>query len=219
MKSKPCILCMPINLLIKPYRQLSAYLTSLSFHAYGFRFVAKIGPAVWLVLIPLLFAVYGVWIWDGVASTGLKVACIAPGMAVAYWLTLFWCVTPDPSNPGILCNVKPGRVMSVHLERDVSKIDFEKGTSSALVLAREIGARHIDLYSPLFGRAEKEKVWLNKLHNHIKRLAPGATLDVAHRDPLNRYVAFAYRCQYGENARAFVKDGRVQAACFRITGF
>jgi hypothetical protein len=219
MSKTPCIFCKPMNAAMRPYRKLSAYLASLPFHAKAFRFVAKIGPVAWLGALPILGGFGSAWVAWNVTDVAMQAVLGVVGMAFFLWLTLFWFVVPDASNPGILCNVKPGRALSAHLEGDMSDIDLGKGAASALDLAREIGARKLDLYSPLFGRAEKEKAWLRWLQKQADRLAPGAKVEVVHRKPLNWYVSFAYRCQYGENARATFKDGRVQAACFRITGF
>jgi hypothetical protein len=208
-----------MNMLMRPYRKLSAHLTTLPYHAQCFRLVAKIGPVAWLASILVLSCIYGVWLLESVKGTGLRVAFAAVGVAAFLWLSLVWFLTPDASNPGIICNLKPGGGMSVHLEGDMSEIDLAKGAGSALQLAREIGARRIDLYSPLFGRDEKERAWLRWLQKQVKQLAPSAKIEVAHRKPLSWYVSFAYRCQYGKSARATFKNGRVQAACFRITGF
>lgn len=219
MRPISCFLCRPTNALMRPYRKLAAYLASLPLHAKAFRFVAKIGPVAWLGALPILGGFGSAWVAWNVNDPAMQAVLCAVGMAFFLWLTLFWFVVPDASNPGILCNVKPGRALSAHLEGDMSAIDLGKGAESALELAREIGAKNLDLYSPLFGRPEKERIWLNWLQNQVRRLAPGARVEVLHRRPLSRYVSFAYRCQYGDSARATFKDGRVQAACFRITGF
>jgi len=213
-----CIFCKTTNILMRPYRRLSAYLASLPYHAKAFRLVAKVGPVAWLASLPILGGFGSAWVASQVTDAALQAALAIVGIALFLWLTLFWFVAPDASNPGVLFNLKPGRVLSAHLEGDMSGIDLSKGAESAIALARGIGAKQINLYSPLFGQAEKEKVWLRWLQKQVARLAPGATVEVVHRKPLNWYVSFAYRCQYGENARASMKDGRVQAACFRIVG-
>lgn len=213
-----CIFCKPMNMLMRPYRKLSAYLVSLPYHAKAFTLVAKIGPVAWLTSLPILGVVGSSWVAWHVTNTTLQATIGVVGIAFFLWLSLFWFVAPDADNPGILFNLKPGRVLSAHLEGDMSGIDLGRGAESAIALARRIGAKQLDLYSPLFGRAEKEKVWLYWLQRQVERLAPGATVEVVHRRPLNWYVSFAYRCQYGEDARASMLNGRVQAACFRIAG-
>lgn len=213
-----CIFCKPMNMLMRPYRKFSAYLASLPYHAVAFRMVAKIGPVAWLTALTISGAIGLHYLAWNVTNTTVQAAVGTVGAAVFLWMSLFWFVAPDASNPGILLNLKPGRVLSAHLEGDMSGIDLGKGAESAIAVARKVGAKQLDLYSPLFGRAEKEAVWLHWLERQVDRLAPGATVEVAHRKPLSWYVSFAYRCQYGANARATIVDGRVQAACFRIAG-
>lgn len=214
-----CIFCRPMNMLMGPYRKFAGYLISLPFHAKAFRLVAKIGPIPWLFSLPVLTVIVSLLVASYVTNTTVQSVLGAVSMAFFLWLSLFWFVAPDASNPGVWLNLKPGRVLSLHLEGDMSGIDLGKGAESAIALARRVGAKQLDLYSPLFGRAEKETVWLHWSQRQVDRLAPSATVEVAHRRPLSWYVSFAYRCQYGENARANIVDGRVQAACIRITGF
>jgi hypothetical protein len=205
--------------LIKRFRQAAVWLISRKHHHQGFRFVAKIGPVPWLTLVPALYCYYGIWILDHVTGGWTKTALFLVGGLMTLWLTLFWFVAPDVNNRGVLCNVERDRGMSVHLEGAMSSIALEKGASSALDLARQIGAMRIDLYSPLFGRAKKEKLWLDWLKKTVHQLAPGAKVEVAHRDPLSWYASFLYRCQYGTKTRATEDKGRVPATCFRITAF
>lgn len=212
-----CIFCKPMNMLMRPYRSLSGYLISLPYHAKAFRLVAKVGPVPWLTSLVILTVIGGSFIAWNVTDTTVLIALGVVGIAVFLWLSLFWFVAPDASNPNIWFNLKPGRVLSAHLEGDMSGIDLGKGAESAIALARRVGIKKLDLYSPLFGRAEKETVWRHWLQRQVDRLALGATVEVVHRRPLSRYVSFAYRCQYGENARADIVNGRVQATCFRIT--
>lgn len=214
-----CILCLPVNLVARPFRKLSVYVASLSFHARMFRLVAKTGPVAWLASLLVLEIFSYCWVHENIADPTLQIALYGVGLCLLLWLSLCWCVVPDADNRGILCNIKPGRALSAHIEGNMSAIDLPKGCASTLNLARQIGAKQINLYSPLFGKPEKERIWLSWFEKELGRLAPGAIVEVAHRKPISRYVALTYRCLYGENARDSVKDGRVQAACFRITGF
>lgn len=208
-----------MKLVMRPYRKLFANMAALPYHATMFRLVAKVGPVVWLGSLMAGNLASGLWVLDNVKSDAATAVCGVLGVSAFLWLASFWFVAPAPGNPGVLCNTKPGRVLSAHLEGEMSGIDLKKGAESTLNLARSVGAKRIDLYSPLFGRPEKEKVWLNWFKGELARLAPGAVVTVTHRKPLSRYVSFAYRCQYGKDARATFKDGRVQAACFSVTGF
>jgi hypothetical protein len=213
-----CIFCKPMNIFMRPYRRLSAYIISLPYHRKAFRLVAKIGPVTWLISLPILTLIVSSCVESYVTNASAQLILGAVAIPFFLWLTLFWFVAPDPDNPGILFNLKPGGILSAHLEGDMSSIDLDKGAYSAIALAREIGFHQIDLYSPLFGLGEKEKVWLRWLQRRIESLAPGAAVEVVHRRPMNRYVSFAYSCQYGKNARGKMKNGRIDAACLRITG-
>jgi hypothetical protein len=212
-----CVLCFLMNLVLRPYRRCSVYVASSVIHAKMFRLVARIGPIIWLGALPILGAILAAWTASNVASHALRVAFYIVGAAFFLWLSLCWVVVPDPSNPGIICDLKPGRKLGVHLEGKISSVDLSAVAPSLLGIAAEIGAKQLDLYSPLFGRKEKEEVCLNFIKKKMLHASPDAIVEVAHRNPLSRYVAFAYRCQYGESSRDTVKNGRVQAACIRIT--
>lgn len=205
------------------YHRLIIPVLSSKLHARVFRVVARFNPVLWLAMTFCAFVTLSIRMMDGkgaLAMLGVYVfSIIVPG-PIALWFASGPWIIPDRKNASFVCELQSRRILSAHLHGSIAAVsDIEAAAVTILTLARGIDYPRVRLYSPLFGRPEKEQAWMEWLGRKLDAHAPGAQIRVIHRRPFSRFMTWRYLADFGQSKHVRIEDGRAFAACIEITNF
>lgn len=185
-----------------------------SAHVRLFGAAANFHPVLWKVATIwgtfLLFFwglhdAFGFWFTAGLAAP------------VAFWLAMGTYIIPVAAIPSVVVEVRPGKVLAIHLEHDIPS-DEEREILARAILERawNLGFVQLEMRSALFGNERKAHRWHLALTRVMHEICPDAVVAIADRIPLNAVMSQRYLCTYdAARGRAHVVNGRVAAA--RIT--
>ncbi len=192
-------------------------------HGRLFLFASRWNPVIWtlstfgILVSALVYHLAGKY---GQAQTRAWLEGMLIFGPAALWASLAVWIVPDHNNKTVVCAIGPGRVLGAHLHGSITSVhDLEAAALSIISQARRIKYSRVRLYSPLFGREEKEQVWVGWLSKVLATSCPNVRISIAHRQPFNRYITWRYLADFGFNKHVVIENGKAKAACIEISGF
>lgn len=179
-----------------------------------FHTAARFHPVLWKIV-----TIWGTFLLFCFALADVMALEIAMLLAVpvAYWLAMGTFLTPVPTIPSVVVELRASRILSIHMERKMpSELERDALASAIVELARKLGIAQLEMRSALFGDERKANLWLLAMTTTMHKACPDASVVIADRMPLSSLMSQRYLCTHDQGrGRARVVDGRVTAA--RIT--
>ncbi len=209
--------------ILERYNLILAKAFASRVHGLLFRIAARVDPVCWYGGVTLAF------FCSCIALLNLNVGVLVEakwliidlGLApLALWIIWGSYRVPYVQAPTIWCSVHRNATLAVHLGKKMpTGRSFVNACHAIMQLARENNFRCIELHSAIFGDPEREAAWVEWLGRRMHDIAPRATIRIADREPLGRYVSFRYRLSIGKGHGVVADCGRLKAARILIENF
>jgi len=208
-------------------RQLTTHLLPSAIHRRLFQTAVRVPPLNWNIgVIAAFLAALAHLMSFAFSPTFLTngnkpYVVFVTECAVIVWFALGRFYVPNPFAPGIIVATESRTKVSLHLAGKIPRIgELKAALVSTIRLCRSVGIDSIELRSPIFGRPEKERIWLVSLTRLVRNLAPNAEVVVVDRYPMSDGLSKQYRLANRSHTRhAILTESGFAATRIQIRNF